>query len=116
MLIGFCGLTLCLPLLVFVENVVVSTLLLIPIGLTLFGTYSPAIVMGQNYLPNRVGLSSGVTLGVAVAIGGAAAPIIGRIADLYGVWFSLASVAILPVFFLAVVLSLPDSQRVAGNK
>ena len=115
MLIGFCGLTLFLPLLVFAKSVMVATLLLIPVGLTLFGTYSPAIVMGQNYLPNRVGLSSGVTLGVAVAIGGGAAPIIGRIADLYGVWFSLASVAFLPIFFLAIVLSLPNSQTVAGN-
>ena len=116
MLIGFCGLVICLPLLVFVNDVLVATLLLIPTGLMLFGTYSPAIVLGQDYLPNRVGLSSGVTLGVAVAIGGAAAPGIGRIADLYGVWFSLASVAILPVFFLAVVLSLPHSQQVADKK
>ena len=115
MLIGFFGLMLFLPLLVFVKNVMVATLLLIPIGLMLFGTYSPAIVMGQNYLPNRVGLSSGVTLGVAVAIGGGAAPIIGRIADLYGVWFSIASVAFLPIFFLAIVLSLPRCEKVAGN-
>ena len=56
--------------LIFVNNVQMATLLLIPIGLLLYGTYSPAIVLGQNYLPNRVGLSSGVTLGVAVAIGG----------------------------------------------
>ena len=116
MLIGFFGLMLFLPLLVVVKNVQVATIFLIPIGLMLFGSYSPAIVMGQNYLPNRVGLSSGVTLGVAVAIGGGATPIIGRIADLYGVWFSLASVAFLPVFFLAIVLSLPHSQRVAGKQ
>ena len=114
-LIGFGGLMLLLPLLVFVSNATVATLLLIPIGVMLFGTYSPTIVMGQNYLPNRVGLSSGVTLGVAVAIGGGAAPIIGKIADLYGVWFSLSSVACLPIFFLAFVLSLPTSREVAAK-
>ena len=92
-----------------------ATLLLIPIGLLLYGTYSPAIVLGQNYLPNRVGLSSGVTLGVAVAIGGGAAPIIGKIADLHGVWFSLASIAFLPIVFFAIALSLPNSQRVVAN-
>ena len=70
MLLGLFSLMLFLPLVVMVKNVQVATLLLIPIGLALFGTYSPAIVMGQNYLPNRVGLSSGITLGVAVAIGG----------------------------------------------
>ena len=111
MLLGLFGLTLFLPLFVVVKNVHIATLILIPIGLTLFGTYSPAIVMGQNYLPNRVGLSSGITLGVAVAIGGGAAPIIGRLADLYGIWFSLAAIAFLPVLFLAVAAGLPPSPR-----
>jgi len=111
MLFGFFGLTLFLPILIMVNSAQTAMLLLIPIGLLLFGTYSPSIVLGQTYLPNRVGLSSGVTLGVAVAIGGGTAPIIGRIADLYGIWFSLASIACLPIFFSVIVLSLPNSQR-----
>ena len=111
MLLGYLGLTIFLPILIFVENVQIATLLLIPIGLMLYGTYSPSIILGQSYLPNRVGLSSGITLGVAVAIGGGAAPIIGKIADLYGIWFSLASVAFLPILFCAIVLSLPNPQN-----
>ena len=111
MLLGFIGLTLFLPVLIFADNVQVATLLLIPIGLVLYGTYSPAIILGQSYLPNRVGLSSGVTLGIAVAIGGGAVPIIGKIADLYGIWFSLASIAFLPILFSAIVLSLPNPQK-----
>lgn len=110
MLLGYFSLTIFLPILILVNNVQVATLLLIPIGLLLYGTYSPSIVLGQKYLPNRVGFSSGVTLGVAVAIGGGTAPIIGRIADLYGIWYSLASIAFLPVFFFAIVLSLPKSE------
>jgi FSR family fosmidomycin resistance protein-like MFS transporter len=112
MLLGFFGLTLFLPILIFLDNVQMATLLLIPIGLMLYGTYSPAIVLGQNYLPNRVGLSSGVTLGVAVAIGGAAAPLIGKIGDLYGIWFALASIAFLPIFFALLTLTLPVPQRI----
>jgi len=111
MLLGFFGLTLLLPMLILTNSAQIAMLLLIPIGLMLYGTYSPSIVLGQNYLPNRVGLSSGVTLGVAVAIGGGAAPIIGRIADLYGIWFSLASIAFLPIIFSAIALSLPNPQR-----
>jgi FSR family fosmidomycin resistance protein-like MFS transporter len=114
MLLGYFGLTLFLPVLIFVDNLQMATLLLIPIGLLLYGTYSPSIILGQNYLPNRVGFSSGVTLGVAVAIGGGAAPIIGKIADLYGIWFSLASIAFLPIFFFAITLSLPSPQRERG--
>jgi len=114
-LLGYFSLTIFLPILIFVNNVQMATLLLIPIGLVLYGTYSPSIVLGQNYLPNRVGFSSGVTLGVAVAIGGGAAPIIGRIADLYGIWFSLASIAFLPIVFFAIALSLPHFQGVVAN-
>lgn len=114
-LLGCFGLTLFLPMLILFKNVQIATLLLVPIGLMLNTTYSPTIVLGQNYLPNRVGLSSGVTLGVAVAIGGGAAPIIGKIADIYGIWYSLASIAFLPIFISAIALSLPSSERVVAK-
>jgi FSR family fosmidomycin resistance protein-like MFS transporter len=68
--------------------------------------------LGQIYLPNRVGLSSGVTLGLAVAIGGGAAPIIGKIADIYGIWYSLASISFLPVLITAVALCLTSSRKI----
>lgn len=108
MLIGLISLTILLPVLIMLENVQLATLLLAPVGFMLFATYSPTIVMGQAYLPNRIGLSSGVTLGLAVAVGGGAAPFIGKLADIYGVWMALASVSFLPVFILLLALSLPD--------
>jgi FSR family fosmidomycin resistance protein-like MFS transporter len=107
-LLGLLSLTILLPIFVMVTNVSLATFLLAPMGFMLFATYSPTIVLGQSYLPNRIGLSSGVTLGLAVAIGGGAAPFIGRIADLYGVWTALASVSCLPVFILLFALSLPE--------
>lgn len=109
-LIGLSGLTLFLPMFVWVHDLHIATLLLIPIGIALYATYSPTIVLGQDYLPNRIGLSSGVTLGIAVAVGGGAAPIIGRIADLYGIWFAFALVACLPVFTSSVAWTLPDPK------
>jgi FSR family fosmidomycin resistance protein-like MFS transporter len=110
-LIGFLSLTILLAIFILMENVLIATLLLAPIGFMLFATYSPTIVLGQNYLPNRIGLSSGVTLGLAVAIGGGAAPFIGKLADLYGVWVALASVCCLPICILLLALSLPDTKE-----
>lgn len=107
-LLGFLSLSVLLPLLITVNGVLLATLLLIPAGFMLFATYSPTIVLGQKYLPNRVGLSSGVTLGLAVAIGGGAAPFIGKLADIYGVWTALASVAYLPILIFLLVLTLPE--------
>jgi len=115
MTLGFFGLTIFLPMLILASSAQVATLLLVPIGLLLYGTYSPSIVLGQLYLPNRVGLSSGVTLGIAVAIGGGAAPIIGKVADVYGIWYSLVSIAFLPMLFSAIVLSLPSPQRAVAT-
>ena len=111
LLIGLLSLTIFLPIFIAVENAQIAALLLVPIGFMLFATYSPTIVMGQAYLPNRIGLSSGVTLGLAVAVGGGASPIIGKLADVYGVWMALASVSCLPIFILLLALSLPNSQK-----
>ena len=36
-------------------------------------TFSVTVVMGQEYLPRRLGLASGVTLGLAIGVGGIAA-------------------------------------------
>ena len=49
-----------------------------------------------------------------MAIGGGAAPIIGKIADIYGIWYPLASMAFLPFFITAVALCLPKSQDSAA--
>ena len=110
---GFIGLTLLLPIFILINNVFIAFGLMIPIGLILYATYSPSIVMGQDYLPNRVGLSSGITLGVAISIGGAATPLIGRIADIYTVWYGIATIACLPVLVTAVAMSLPEKSKKA---
>jgi FSR family fosmidomycin resistance protein-like MFS transporter len=68
------------------------------------------VVMGQRYLPNHVGLSSGVTLGVSVAVGGMAAPFLGKIADSHGIWSALAAIAFLPVLAAGMTLTLPTQK------
>jgi FSR family fosmidomycin resistance protein-like MFS transporter len=106
MLIGATLLIPVLPALIWVENPTAAMLLLIPIGLALSSTYSPTIVMGQRYLPNHVGLSSGITIGVAVTIGGLAAPFLGKVADLHGIRAALALIAFLPVLIALMTLTL----------
>ncbi|MBU2511620.1 MFS transporter [bacterium] len=109
-LLGFTLLAIVLPIFIMVENPVLAFLLLIPIGFAHSSTYSPSIVMGQEYLPNHIGFSSGVTLGMAVAFGGITAPFIGMIADQYGIWYSLALVASVPSLCLVLSAFLPTIQ------
>lgn len=80
---------------------ILTLLIPIAIGLSLF--YSPMVVLGQNYLPNHVGLASGVTLGLAVSIGGLFAPILGHIADQFGLQYSINAIAVISI--LAFLLS-----------
>jgi MFS transporter, FSR family, fosmidomycin resistance protein len=77
--------------------------LLIPIGLVLFAPMSVMIVMGQGYLPNRVGVASGVTIGLAGSLGGLITPFLGGIADHQGVHTAL--LVLLPLALVALLLA-----------
>lgn len=74
-------------------------------GLLMF-TYGPIVVMAQKYIPNHVGLSSGVTLGVAFTVGGVFTPLIGSLADAYGVRAALSSVAAVPIIIMVISMTL----------
>ena len=95
----------------FTKSVYGATVLVVLIGAVLFSIFGPLVVLGQKYLPNRVGLASGVTLGIAVSVGGIVAPLLGRIADDHGIPAALAVVACLSVlgFFIALPLPRPKS-------
>lgn len=84
-----------------------ALLLMAPIGVALYAPFSVMTVMGQEYLPGRVGTASGLTIGLAVTLGGLAAPILGRLADLRGVRFAIASVILIPLIGAAAAITLP---------
>ncbi|GIG71101.1 MFS transporter [Phytomonospora endophytica] len=50
-------------------------------AIALYVPFSLNVTLAQDYLPNRVGTAGGVTLGLAVSIGGVAAPGLGALAD-----------------------------------
>jgi MFS transporter, FSR family, fosmidomycin resistance protein len=99
------------PALVAVTNVPAALVVLALIGFALSTTYSPLVILGQAYLPNHMGLSAGVTLGIAISIGGVATPLLGRVADQYGLWATLAVLAAVPLPSVMLALTLPNPQR-----
>lgn len=50
-------------------------------GITIYMPFSVFVILGQDYLPNRIGIASGVTVGLAVTVGGLFSPLLGVIAD-----------------------------------
>jgi FSR family fosmidomycin resistance protein-like MFS transporter len=110
--VGLCALIPLTPVLVAVTSEPAAIAVLALIGVVLSTTYSPMIILGQRYLPNHIGLSSGVTLGVAVSIGGVATPLLGQVADHYGLWAALATLALVPILSAGLALTLPHPDRV----
>ncbi|KNB53712.1 MFS transporter [Streptomyces caatingaensis] len=62
----------------------------------LYLPFSLHVTLGQDYLPGRVGTASGVTLGLAVSVGGVAGPAIGALADAASLRVALAPLIALP--------------------
>lgn len=112
-LVGFSALAPCLLAFVVLGpfSVPLAFALLLPIGLALFAPASVMVVMGQEYLPANIGIASGVTLGLAVSVGGITTPFYGHLADLYGVQASLIGLIAVPLLALGVSLALPRDKR-----
>ncbi|MFA4927016.1 MAG: MFS transporter [Patulibacter sp.] len=88
-------------------SIVVSFLLLAVIGFFTVGNFSTTVVLGQEYLPSRVGVASGVMLGAAIGLGGLAAAGLGLVADDIGLRWVIAIVAGLAVPGFVTALMLP---------
>ncbi|MDR1013481.1 MAG: MFS transporter [Coriobacteriales bacterium] len=103
-LLSFCISAPLLGLFVLNSNPLVATVLILLVSLSHGMAYSPLIALGQSYLPNRLGLASGISLGVVVSVGGMASPAIGLVGDNFGLTLSMALIC--AVSFLAAALSL----------
>ncbi len=83
------------------------------VGFTTIGSASTVVLLGQGYLKSRIGVASGVTLGAAIGLGGLSVPLLGLIADHYGLTVTLYSMLILPVLALGFALTLPKPMHQA---
>lgn len=92
-------------------SIALAGAILIPMGMGASVGYSSMVALGQKYLPQHVGIASGITLGFSVSVGGIVAPFLGRLGDLYG----LASIFPILIALAAVALiasaSLPKLEK-----
>jgi FSR family fosmidomycin resistance protein-like MFS transporter len=81
------------------------------IGFALVASQTSFVVLGQEYLPNRLGVATGVTMGLAVSLGGMFSPVLGRVADLWGLPTCIITIASLCLFASLSTLTLPLHPR-----
>lgn len=78
------------------------------VGLTWFMPFAVQLVLGQDYLPNRQGTASGVTLGFSITAAGLFTPILGAVADAHGLHVALWVGAAALAAALGLALLLPN--------
>jgi FSR family fosmidomycin resistance protein-like MFS transporter len=88
-------------------------ILLVPVGIALAAATSVVVVMAQEYLPNRVGLAAGVTLGLSMTIGGLMMPLFGSIADHYGLRTTIFLLALVSAAGCVVSMTLHEPGAIA---
>jgi len=89
----------------------VGMALLVLVGAATVGTFGITVVMGQEYLPGRIGLAAGITMGLSIGLGGVGAPLLGLVADSSGLSFTMLVIAVLPVLGILLTLTLPRGTR-----
>jgi FSR family fosmidomycin resistance protein-like MFS transporter len=107
------GLALSAPFLVgviLVGQPLLATLLLVPLALAAYAPSSVVVVLGQEYLPSRIGTAAGITMGLSLSLGGVLTPAIGWVADRNGLVTALLLLAAVPVGGALVALTLPEPR------
>jgi FSR family fosmidomycin resistance protein-like MFS transporter len=84
------------------------------VGAATIATFAVTIVMGQEYLPGRLGVASGVTIGLSIGLGGVGAPLLGLLADAHGLRAVFETVAVLPLLAVGVSWALPRHTSGVG--
>jgi FSR family fosmidomycin resistance protein-like MFS transporter len=87
-----------------------TSVLTFVIGLVISSAFSAILVFGQELVPNRVGMVSGLFFGLAFGFGGIGAAVLGGLTDRYGIEYVYRMCSYLPLLGIVTAL-LPDLKR-----
>ncbi|HEX7255034.1 MAG TPA: MFS transporter [Gaiellaceae bacterium] len=85
------------------------------VGVCVVGTFGLIQVMTQEYMPTRLGLASGISIGFAIGLGGVAAGALGAVADAIDLETALYVSATVPALAIPLAFLLP-SPRGGGRR
>jgi len=105
-ILGVLPFTLLLP----YANLFWTAVLSVIIGFVIASAFSAILVYGQDLIPGRVGMISGLFFGFAFGMGGIGAAVLGRLADATSILFVYKVCSYLPALGVLTVL-LPTLER-----
>jgi len=77
------------------------------VGLAVVGTFGVTTIMAQEYLPSRIAMASGLSIGFSIGLGGVAAVALGAVADSVDLRAALWIAAAAPAAAFVLSLRLP---------
>ena len=86
------------------------------VGVCVVGTFGVTMVLSQLYLPRHVGMASGLSVGLAMGVGGVAAVVLGAVADAVDLKAALTICAVAPAIGVFFCLRLPAPARRAAQQ
>ena len=88
---------------------VASAAALVVTGASVVGTFGVTMVMGQEYMPQHIGMASGLVIGLSIGLGGIAAVLLGAVADAVDLETALWLCAAAPITGVVLTLLLPPT-------
>jgi MFS transporter, FSR family, fosmidomycin resistance protein len=79
-------------------------------GAILTSSFSVTVVYAQELIPGKVGMASGLIVGLAFGMGALGAVVLGKLADIYGLYFVMVFCSVLPILGLITFL-LPTDKK-----
>jgi FSR family fosmidomycin resistance protein-like MFS transporter len=80
------------------------------VGVCVVGTFGLTQVMTQEYMPSRIGLASGISIGFSIGLGGVAAAALGAVADSVDLKTALYLSAVVPAGAIVLAALLPSPR------
>src|SRR3954454_24230794 len=80
------------------------------VAISIVGTFGLTQVMGQEYLPRRIGMASGLVIGLSVGLGGVGATLLGAVADSVDLRAAMWTATVFPAIAVVFGLFLPGDR------
>ena len=81
-------------------------------GFTVLASLPLGVVMAQKLAPKSRAMVSSLMMGFAYGLGGAISPLVGKLADIYGLETILFYSAFIPLLCLIFIVKFPDVDRI----
>jgi FSR family fosmidomycin resistance protein-like MFS transporter len=88
---------------------------LVLLGFCMLATFAVTVVYGQMLLPGRVGLASGLVIGLGIGAAGVGAALMGTFADHFGVQFIINLYVVLPAVAACLFALLPSDKALTAR-